>query len=104
MGGLLLVVYSLFREGGSIGWLCFKCNQDLSGESIVCDSCLEWYDHRYAGIRKIPTPSTGFVRAVNENKLLVTVTVNVLYLNKSICTCIRFIALLLYIHKFNKGE
>ena len=29
MGGLLLVVYSLFREGGSIGWLCFKCNQDL---------------------------------------------------------------------------
>ena len=53
---------SVFRERGSIGWLCFKCNQDLSGESIGCDSCLEWYHHRCAGIRKVPTSQYWFCK------------------------------------------
>ena len=54
---------SVFRERVSIGWLCFKCYQDLSGESIGCDSCLEWYHRKCAGIRKIPTSQYWFCKS-----------------------------------------
>jgi len=44
-------------------WLCSSCSEELdTSDSIVCESCLEWYHLRCVGLTKPPKKRQWFCR------------------------------------------
>ena len=43
-------------------WICSKCCNELAGESIACDSCLEWCHLQCAGLKRAPKTKHWFCR------------------------------------------
>lgn len=62
-----LAVLNLFSKLQDIGWLCKVCKRDIHGDSIGCDSCLEWFHFLCAGIQKAPKTKKWFCRMCYSN-------------------------------------
>ena len=58
----------VMRTRGS--WTCSKCCNELdSGQSIVCDSCLEWCHLDCAGLKRVPKAKHWFCRFCHSNPI-----------------------------------
>ena len=46
----------------NVEWVCRRCDEELDGHSIVCESCIHWFHLKCVGLKKKPKLSDWFCK------------------------------------------